>query len=130
MNLKQLIEETHSPFEATEIYERLCNEKYFSLNTDTEAVTYLQLANEMIRQGNYAEAMAHVEPVKDDARAHNTYGVALMMQGKFEDAMPWFEKAREFNCEKAAANMQAIQLEYEFEEQQRKAREEFLKRYE
>ena len=41
-----------------------------------------------------------------------------------------FEKAREFNCEKAAANMQAIQLEYEFEEQQRKAREEFLKRYE
>ena len=29
LNLKQLIEETHSPFEATEIYERLCNEKSF-----------------------------------------------------------------------------------------------------
>ena len=28
------------------------NDKYFSLNTDTEAVTYLQLANEMIRQVN------------------------------------------------------------------------------
>ncbi len=28
------------------------NEKYFSLNTDTEAVTYLQLANELIRQVN------------------------------------------------------------------------------
>ncbi len=27
-------------------------EKYFSLNTDTEAVTYLQLANELIRQVN------------------------------------------------------------------------------
>ena len=28
------------------------NDKYFSLNTDTEAVTYLQLANDMIRQVN------------------------------------------------------------------------------
>lgn len=28
------------------------NEKYFSMNTDTEAVTYLQLANEMVRQVN------------------------------------------------------------------------------
>lgn len=27
-------------------------EKYFSMNTDTEAVTYLQLANEMVRQVN------------------------------------------------------------------------------
>lgn len=29
-----------------------CNERYFSLNTDTESVTYLQLANELIRQVN------------------------------------------------------------------------------
>ena len=28
------------------------NDKYFSLNTDTEAVTYLQLANQLIRQVN------------------------------------------------------------------------------
>ena len=28
------------------------NDKYFSMNTDTQAVTYLQLANEMIRQVN------------------------------------------------------------------------------
>ena len=28
------------------------NDKYFSMNTDTEAVTYLQLANEMVRQVN------------------------------------------------------------------------------
>ncbi len=28
------------------------NSKYFSMNTDTEAVTYLQLANEMVRQVN------------------------------------------------------------------------------
>ena len=28
------------------------NHKYFSLNTDTEAVTYLQLANELVRQVN------------------------------------------------------------------------------
>ncbi len=116
-----------------EIYPRLRSSKYVSVYYDSSndhAIQTINEANEMIRQGNYAEAMAHVEPVKDDARAHNTLGVALMMQGKFEEAMPWFEKAREFNCEKAAANMQAIQLEYEFEEQQRKAREEFLKRYE
>ena len=29
-----------------------CPEKYFSMNTDTEAVTYLQLATEMVRQVN------------------------------------------------------------------------------
>ncbi len=29
-----------------------CPEKYFSMNTDVEAVTYLQLANEMVRQVN------------------------------------------------------------------------------
>ena len=28
------------------------NDKYFSMNTDTEAITYLQLANELIRQVN------------------------------------------------------------------------------
>ena len=28
------------------------NDKYFSMNTDTEAVTYLQLANELVRQVN------------------------------------------------------------------------------
>jgi len=29
-----------------------CPEKYFSMNTDIEAITYLQLANEMVRQVN------------------------------------------------------------------------------
>ncbi|MEE1086042.1 MAG: alpha-amylase family glycosyl hydrolase [Schaedlerella sp.] len=29
-----------------------CNEKYFSMNTDIEAITYLQLANELIHQVN------------------------------------------------------------------------------
>jgi len=62
-------------------------------------------------------------------RAYNTVGVALMMQGKFEEAMPWFEKALEGStC--AQKNIDAINAEYEYEEQQRKAVEEYLKQYE
>lgn len=38
--------------------------KYFSLNTDTEAVTYLQLANEMIRQVN-----PHAVTIAEDTSA-------------------------------------------------------------
>jgi Tfp pilus assembly protein PilF len=52
-----------------------------------------------------------------------------MMQGKFEEAMPWFEKALESStC--AQQNIDAINAEYQYEEEQRKAIEEYLKQYE
>ena len=47
--------------------------KYFSMNTDTEAVTYLQLANEMIRQVN-----PHAITIAEDTSA--LPGLALPIQ--------------------------------------------------
>ena len=68
--------------------------------------------------------------VKDDMRAYNTIGAALMLQGKFEEAMPWLEKALDVYPEQARANIEAINAEYEYEQQQMQAREEYLKKYE
>ena len=86
-------------------------------------------ANALVREGKYEEALEHVDSVKDDIRSYNTVGVALMMQGKFEEAMPWFEKALESStC--AQQNIDAINAEYQYEEEQRKAIEEYLKQYE
>jgi tetratricopeptide (TPR) repeat protein len=53
-----------------------------------------------------------------------------MMQGKFEEAMTWFEKAIEGNCPSAQKNIDAIKAEYEYEAQQQKIIEEYLKKYE
>ena len=48
------------------------NESYFSLNTDTEAVTYLQLANEMIRQVN-----PHAITIAEDTSALPGLGLPI-----------------------------------------------------
>ena len=84
----------------------------------------------MIREGNYAQAYDHVKRYDDDMRAFNTIGVALMMQGRFEEAMPWFEKALDGNCPSARKNIDAINAEYEYERQQREELENYLKKYE
>lgn len=52
-----------------------------------------------------------------------------MMQKKFEEAMPWFEKARETGCPSAQKNIDAINAEYAHEAQQRKEIEEYLNKY-
>ena len=53
-----------------------------------------------------------------------------MMQKRFEEAMPWFEKALEVDREAAQKNINAIYQEFNWEDQQRKEIEEFLKKYE
>ena len=53
-----------------------------------------------------------------------------MMQGKFEEAMPWFEKAMKNGCQAAEKNIDAINAEYEYEAQQKKIIEDYLKKYE
>ena len=116
-----------------EIYPRLRTSQYVAVYYDSNnenAIEIINQANEMIRQGEYVQALEHIQPVKDDMRAFNTVGVAMMMQGEFEEAIPWFEKAVKSNCSKAQANIRAIELELEFEAEQKRAREEFLKRYE
>ena len=116
-----------------ELYPRLRSSRYLAVyydSTDDNAVEMINEANSMIREGKYKEAAEHVRKVSDDIRARNTMGVALMMQGEFEQAMPWFEKALEGNCPSAQKNIDAINAEYEYEAQQKKIIEDYLKKYE
>ena len=116
-----------------DIYPHLRCARYLAVyydSTNDEAVEIINQANQMIREGKYAEAYEHIKPVDNDMRSYNTVGVALMMQGEFEKAMPWFEKAIEGNCASAQQNIDAINAEYEFEAQQKQLLEEYLKKYE
>lgn len=116
-----------------QIYPHLRSARYLSIyydSTDDHAVETINKANALIREGKYAEGYDLAMTVKEDMRSHNTIGVALMLQGKFEEAMPWFEKALEGNCPSAQKNIDAINAEYEYEAQKRKEIEEYLKKYE
>ena len=116
-----------------EIYPHLRSAEYLAVyfdSTEDKAVDIINEANAMIRAGEYAEALEHVMQVQKDPRACNTIGVALMMQGEFEKAMPWLEKALEGDCPSAQHNIDAINAEYEYENDQRTAIEEYLKKFE
>ena len=116
-----------------DIYPHLRCARYLAVyydSTNDEAVDIINQANQLIREGKYAEAYEHIKPVDNDMRAYNTVGVALMMQGEFEKAMPLFEKALETNTPSAQQNIDAINAEYEFEAQQKQLLEEYLKKYE
>jgi Tfp pilus assembly protein PilF len=84
----------------------------------------------MIEDGRYSEAYDSLIMHQDDLRTANTIGVSLMMQKKFEEAMPWLEKALQSNSTAAQKNIDSINQEYKWEEQQRKEIEEYLKKYE
>lgn len=116
-----------------DIYPHLRCARYLAVyydSTNDEAVDIINQANQLIREGKYSEAYEHIKPVDNDMRAYNTVGVALMMQGEFEKAMPWFEKALEANTPSAQQNIDAINAEYEYEAQQKQLLEEYLKKYE
>lgn len=116
-----------------EIYPHLRCARYLAVyydSTNDEAVDIINQANALIREGKYAEAYEHVKPVEDDMRAFNTVGVTFMMQGEFEEAIKWFEKALDGNCPSAQKNIDAINAEYEYEAGQKAAIEEYLKKYE
>lgn len=115
------------------IYPHLRSARYLAVfydSTDDKAVEIINSANTLIREGRYSQAYDLAMTEKDDMRAFNTIGVALMMQAKFEEAMPWFEKALEAGSQSAQSNIDAINAEYAYEQQQRDAREEYLKKYE
>lgn len=116
-----------------EVYPHLRCARYLAVyydSTQDEAVDMINLANQMIREGNYAEAYVTVEPYKDDLRAYNTVGTALMMQGRFEEALPWFQKAVESNTAVAQDNIDLINAELEYEAMKKAEIEEYLKRFE
>ena len=116
-----------------EIYPHLRCARYLAVyydSTDDKAVEVINGANEMLRNGLIDEGYEQIMKVQSDMRAFNTIGAALMLQGRFEDAMPWFEQALDVNHEQASANISAILAEYDYEQMQREALEEYLKRYE
>lgn len=117
----------------TSIYPHLRSARYLAVyydSTSDELGHTIKEANEKIEEGKYAEAYDLMIGSKDDLRTANSIGVSLMMQKKFEEAMPWFEKALEVDREAAQKNIEVIRQEYSWEDQQRKEIEEFLKKYE
>lgn len=116
-----------------DIYPKLRCARYLAVyydSSDDVLVDIIKKANQLITEGKYKEAYDAVIEYKDDARASGAIGVSLMMQKKFEEAMPWLVKALEGGCQSAQKNIDAINAEYEWEEQQRKEIEEYLKKYE
>ena len=116
-----------------EIYPHLRSARYLAVYYDstTDALAdILKAAGVMVAEGRYEEAYEALIQYQDDDRTANAIGVALMMQKKFEEAIPWFEKAQTAGCEAAKKNIETINAEYEYEDQQRKEIEEYLKKYE
>ena len=116
-----------------EIFPHLRCARYLAVyydSADDKAVDTINQSNALIREGKYQEALENLSTVANDARAFNPTGVALMMQGRFEEAMPWFEKALEYDHPEAQNNIDAINAEYRFENDQKAAIEEYLKKFE
>ena len=114
-----------------QIYPHLRYSRYLAVYYDStdDALERINKANEKIRNGNYEEAFDDLSEFSSDPRAYNSIGVALMMQGRFEEAMTWFEKALDSNDPMAQKNMDTIKAEYEYEAQQQKIIQEYLEKY-
>ena len=115
-----------------QVYPHLRCARYLTVyydSTDDHAVEHINEANEMIREGKYEQAYDVLLKVGDDMRAYNSIGVALMMQKKFEEALPWLEQALQGNCPSAGKNIEAIKTELDRETRQRKEIEEYLNKY-
>ena len=116
-----------------EVYPHLRCARYLAVyyeSAQDDAVDVINQANQMIREGKYAEAYELALPYGDDFRAYNTVGVALMMQGEFEKALPWLEKALKEDSKEAPGNIDAINAELKYEEMKRMEREAYLKKFE
>ena len=114
------------------IYPHLRSARYLAVYYDSEsdlAAKTINAANALIRSGEYAAAYENLHSVSSDLRAYNPLGVALMMQGKYEDAMVWFEKALETGCDSAQKNIDFIEEELERESRHNKEIEEYLNKY-
>ena len=115
-----------------QVYPHLRCARYLAVfydSTDDQAVEHINEANAMIREGQYEQAYEVLLKVGDDMRAYNSIGVALMRQKKFEEALPWLEKALQGNCPSAEKNIVAIKTELDREARQRKEIEEYLNKY-
>lgn len=116
-----------------EVYPHLRTALYLTVyygNSDNNAVANINLANSLIRKGEYAKALETVSPYSEDFRAYNTYAVALMMNKEFEKALPYLEKAKAEGSEESEKNIMYINTELHWEQTKKQEREEYIKRFE
>ena len=116
-----------------EVYPHLRTALYLTVyygNSDSRAVENINLANSLIRKGEYAKALETVAPYSEDFRAYNTYAVALMMNKEFEKALTYLEKAKAEGHELAEKNRMYINAELQWELEKNREREEYIKRFE
>ena len=116
-----------------EVYPHLRTALYLTVyygNSDSRAVENINLANSLIRKGEYAKALETVAPYSEDFRAYNTYAVALMMNKEFEKALPYLEKAKAEGHELAEKNRMYINAELQWEQEKNRERDEYIRRFE
>lgn len=116
-----------------EVYPHLRTALYLTVyygNSDSRAVENINLANSLIRKGEYVKALETVAPYSEDFRAYNTYAVALMMNKEFEKALTYLEKAKAEGHELAEKNRMYINAELQWELEKNREREEYIKRFE
>ena len=116
-----------------EIYPQLRCARYLAIyydSSDDKTIDIINQANAMIREGKYAEAEEHMKKAADDARGYNTAGVAVMMQGRFEEALPLFQKAMEGGNKSAQKNIETLNAEYNWEAKMQSEIDEYLKGFE
>ena len=116
-----------------EIYPQLRCARYLAIyydSSDDKTIDIINQANAMIREGKYAEAEEHMKKAADDARGYNTTGVAVMMQGRFEEAMPLFQKAAEAGNQSALRNIETLDAEHKWEARMQSEIDEYLKSFE
>ena len=98
-----------------EIYSQLRSAKYKAIYYNAASdnnIDVINRANAMIREGKHQEAYELALTISSDKRAYNTIGVALMAQGKFKEAIKWFEMATKAGDKAAQKNIDAIVAEY------------------
>ena len=116
-----------------EVYPHLRTALYLTVyygNSDSRAVENINLANSLIRKGEYAKALETVAPYSEDFRAYNTYAVALMMNKEFEKALTYLEKAKAEGHELAEKNRMYINAELQWELEKNRERDEYIRRFE
>jgi tetratricopeptide (TPR) repeat protein len=117
----------------TEVYPHLRCSRYLAIyydSTQDNVVDAINAANQLLAEGKAAQAYEALKPYSDDLRAYNSIGVALMLQGEFEKAVPWFQKAIENDFPTAQENIDLINAELEYEALKRKEHQEYLKSFE
>lgn len=63
----------------------------------------------LINSGNYDEAGKILAPLKDNPEVWNNLGIVMSMQGRYNDAMEYFEKARDNAVSESGTNMEELQ---------------------